>query len=135
MPELNVPPRRMSACLVTSASAPGWKGVTFLVTAMPPAVTKLVISSRGGLADRVADGDLHAGLLLAWLAGPVPCRGRGGGAWREDRVGNRALVGDADHGAERTAERLGELAGLRLGVLDRGGAGSGQQRAGVGQVQ
>ncbi len=39
----------MSACLVTSASAPGWKGVTFLVTAMPPAVTKLVIPCGGGV--------------------------------------------------------------------------------------
>src|SRR5260221_4781390 len=90
---------------------------------------------RGRLGDRVDDGDLHADLLLAWLDGHGRRRRAVSGALREDRVGNRALVRDADHGTELTAERSGELARLRLSVPDRGGAGVGEQRAGVGQVQ
>src|SRR6266851_4425316 len=56
---------------------------------------------RGRLGNRVDDGDLHAHLLLAWLDGHGLRRRAVSGALREDRVGNRALVGDADHGAER----------------------------------
>src|SRR5215813_5451661 len=55
-------------------------------------------------ADRVDDGDVHANLLLARLDGHGRRRRAESGTLREDRVGNRALIRDADHGTEMMAE-------------------------------
>src|SRR5579859_2330427 len=74
IPELNVPPRRASACLVTPARSAGSNGVTVLVTPIPPAVTYRDSPSGGGLPKSASYSTLRSAIVcpdFVW-----PDRGR-----------------------------------------------------------
>jgi hypothetical protein len=115
------------------------------LVALTPIGAGEIVAIRGGhivsaaalqsLPERLQNSEIQ---LSCWVPGVIGTAGlRCGGVGRavhREWLGV-GLVGDADHGSERLAERLGVLRRLRCRVGDGAGQGLRQQWAGVGEVE